>query len=310
MSGLRRRSKIQKKGKYSWGLILSVALHGLILLMFILSLNFSSDDEQHVTPEPEIVNAKVVDQSKIEAAAKKLKQKEEDKRLKQINKQKKLEEQRQAEENKLTELKRKRQEEEKLAKEQAQSQREQAEKETKRLAEIKAKQKIEEQKVAALKKQQQEVEKKRQQKERIEAERKAKVAEAQRKEEAKRKAAQQARQKVFADEKRREVEERRLSAQLENAKNDMMAAQQLIQRKINRSWRRPIGVGDGLSCVLRIKLFPNGRVKEVTVARSSGNKAFDQSGEIAVRKASPFPLPDNPMALKEMLDINLTFKPS
>ncbi len=64
-----------------------------------------------------------------------------------------------------------------------------------------------------------------------------------------------------------------------------------IRSRITRNWHKPAEVGGGLITELRVKLFPGGEVREVTVTRSSGNPVYDRSALDAVKKASPLPVP-------------------
>jgi len=44
--------------------------------------------------------------------------------------------------------------------------------------------------------------------------------------------------------------------------------------------------------------------------KSSGNTTFDRQAELAVRKASPLPVPDDPRLFQQMKDIQFEFDPS
>ena len=48
-----------------------------------------------------------------------------------------------------------------------------------------------------------------------------------------------------------------------------------------------------MSARLLVELIPTGEVISVAVVEGSGNAAFDQSAEQAVRQARRFPVPDN-----------------
>ena len=82
-----------------------------------------------------------------------------------------------------------------------------------------------------------------------------------------------------------------------------------IQQKINRSWVRPAGIGEGLSCRLRVRLAPGGTVIAVSVVESSGNGAFDRSATNAVLKADPLPVPGGGL-FEKFRDINFLFDPN
>jgi colicin import membrane protein len=56
-------------------------------------------------------------------------------------------------------------------------------------------------------------------------------------------------------------------------------------------------------------MVPGGDVVLAQVVTSSGNSIFDRRAEIAVKKASPLPVPDDSRVFEMMRDINLTFQP-
>lgn len=63
----------------------------------------------------------------------------------------------------------------------------------------------------------------------------------------------------------------------------------LIQRTVVGYWSRPPSARNGMECELAVQLVPTGEVVSVTVTRSSGNAAFDDSAVNAVKKAAAFP---------------------
>ncbi|HSR63036.1 MAG TPA: cell envelope integrity protein TolA, partial [Gammaproteobacteria bacterium] len=71
------------------------------------------------------------------------------------------------------------------------------------------------------------------------------------------------------------------------------------------------GLPEGLSCELRIKLVPGGKVVGVSIINSSGNDIFDRRAVTAVEKSSPLPVPDDAETLDrlDLRDIKFTFKP-
>lgn len=72
----------------------------------------------------------------------------------------------------------------------------------------------------------------------------------------------------------------------EEAVNSYIA---LIARAIQDNWNRPPSARRDMQVTLLLQLIPTGEVINVSVAKSSGNAAFDQSAENAVRKAGRFP---------------------
>lgn len=73
-----------------------------------------------------------------------------------------------------------------------------------------------------------------------------------------------------------------------------MAYVSQIQAEIVRNWSRPPSARNGMEALLRVFLVPTGELVEVLVEESSGNDAFDRSALLAVEKAEPFEVPDDP----------------
>ena len=67
-----------------------------------------------------------------------------------------------------------------------------------------------------------------------------------------------------------------------------------IKATVERNWLRPKGLPKNLKCTVRVSQIPSGDVINVTIVKSSGNVAFDNSVIAAVRKSSPLPLPKDP----------------
>jgi colicin import membrane protein len=165
----------------------------------------------------------------------------------------------------------------------------------------------------------------------------AKLAEQKRKDEDKRKAAEA--EKKRKDEarqaevkKKQEAEERRKSAesslkdqlvreekersearakaeQAARAQSEQTRVEALIRQKIERNWVRPAGWTKDMECVVRVHLAPTGEVISATIARPSGNLAFDRSVENAVYKASPLPLPEDKGLFEHFRELELRFRP-
>ncbi len=145
------------------------------------------------------------------------------------------------------------------------------------------------------------------QKKKQEDERKRKEAE-----EAQRKKQQEETQRKTqedAERKKREQQEKNELAKAMAAEDNAMAAERdqeavasyagMIQRDIQNSWSRPPSARIGMHVVLLIQLIPSGDVINVSVLKSSGNDAFDQSAVSAVRRVGKFAY------LKELSDKSL-----
>jgi colicin import membrane protein len=59
-----------------------------------------------------------------------------------------------------------------------------------------------------------------------------------------------------------------------------------------------------------VSLIPTGEVLNVKLSRSSGNPAYDNAVERAIRKASPLPLPTDPSLLGRFRELKLKFRPN
>ncbi|MBI3988931.1 MAG: TonB C-terminal domain-containing protein [candidate division NC10 bacterium] len=82
-----------------------------------------------------------------------------------------------------------------------------------------------------------------------------------------------------------------------------------MQGKIADLWKPPpLRTPRQLSVVVTIRMEDSGQLTSATVARSSGDKAFDESALRAIRRAPPFP--PLPMDLEEPLQVELRFHAS
>jgi len=82
----------------------------------------------------------------------------------------------------------------------------------------------------------------------------------------------------------------------------------LFKSRVVRFWSIPSGSTPDLMCLLKIELQPDGKVQNVSINQSSGDEAFDRSAVAAVKKAAPFPLPDNPEAATKFKSFKFSFK--
>lgn len=83
----------------------------------------------------------------------------------------------------------------------------------------------------------------------------------------------------------------------------------LILQAISRRWLVPPGVNKELTSVLLITLAPGGTVLDVQITKSSGDLALDRSARDAVFKASPLPVPEESDAFDQLRQIVLKVKP-
>lgn len=177
-------------------------------------------------------------------------------------------------------------------------------------------QRIEQERQERLKREQEEAERKRREKEEAER-RKREEEELERKRvEAERKRQEDIRRQREENERRRRQEEEDLrlaeiqaeEALTEARNSDEMARYMLaLQQKVVRNWAPPASARAGLECVVRVRQLQTGDVTSVNVVSCNGDEAVVRSIEAAVRKASPLPVPANPILFEP--DLRFVFKP-
>ncbi len=261
---------------------IAIIMHLAIILLMIFGLDWWEQPEPKKY-KPEVVQARVVDAAKVDAEVKRLKQAEKSRqekesaaRSKEIKRLEELRQKRKKEEKRVADLKKKRQAQEKA--------------EIKRKAEAKRKAEVKKRKAAAAKK--------------------SKAAEAKKRKaaEAKKRKAAEAKKRKLAQQQKAEAE-MRAAMEAERDASELDRYRGLIQQAVTASWLRPIGIGDGLKCTLRIRMAAGGNVIAAEVVQGSGSGAFDRSARAAVLKADPLPVPTGRM-FERFRDINFVFAPS
>jgi colicin import membrane protein len=320
-------------------LMLAIGIHVLAIGLLIVSLD--------LTPPPagqpqgtEVVQALTVDEHKVKAEVERLEEAERRKRDQELARRRTAEREvaaakakRQAEERRLAEVKKER---DAVENAKAAEQKELEATEAKRKQEEAKRQQEEERRVTLEKqrleeeKQRAEVrlaeEKRKQTEAKAEAEKKHKAAEAKAAAEKERKEAEaekkrketeakaEAKAKAEAEKKRQEEERlaRELAEQIEaeeQAARDQSEIDRFMLLITNRIQNAFLNPQRGLSCTLSVKMVPGGDVVDAKVVRSSGNALFDRRAEIAVHKASPLPVPDDPRLFQQMREIEFIFEP-
>lgn len=262
---------------------IAIALHLSILVILIVSVNFTD----HTRPEPkqvETVQAVVVDSQIVQAEMDKIKQSE---ARKKSNEQKRL--QRLADKARTEELKRKQAEKKRRAEE-----KHLAELKKRRAADEKQRQQ-EAEKLADLQKQKQQLEKQRQ----AEQQRLAALQKKREQEELARVKAKQAeedrlRRLAEAEALKKKLAEEERQRYLNSAKMKKLRSQyvKLIERHVEQKWIKPASTSKDMFCEVIINQNRAGMVLNVKTEKCNGDKAFQQSVERAVLRASP--LPDAP----------------
>ncbi|MCZ6804082.1 MAG: cell envelope integrity protein TolA [Proteobacteria bacterium] len=264
----------------SRSLVLSIVLHIVSGGVLIFSFEFSPKPAVVIKPAVNIIKAVSVDKKQVELELKRLKDKDDAKKVEELKRQKEIERKTeeakkklQAEEKKLKEIKKKKEREEKKRKDK-QARIKKAEKEKK---ELEKKRKLE------------------QEKREKEAEKKRKDEEIKRKE---------ALQKELDAELNAELE----AGQQQRDQSTLAKYFGLIKREIQNNFNR-LGLPEGLSCVILIRLLEGGKVAEASIVKSSGNDLFDRRAETAVYSASPLPVPSAVRLFNKMRMLEIEFKP-
>ncbi|MBR9908863.1 MAG: cell envelope integrity protein TolA [Gammaproteobacteria bacterium] len=239
-----------KANDYLLPAVVSVGLHGLLVLAVVWGWEAASEPKQRVAPryvEARLVALKPESEKPKQTAAPKPK-------VVDVSAQQRQREVEAAEKKRL-------------ATEKAERER------LRKLAEEKKKQQAEQEKLRQQKLERERLEKERLEKERLEQQRRQRELERQRSQEA-----------AFAD-ALAEEKEMLMAQESEATAQSYVAA---MADKIERSWSRPPSARRGMKCELRIQLVPTGDVIHVAVIKSSGNSAFDRSAEQAVNKVGRF----------------------
>lgn len=83
-----------------------------------------------------------------------------------------------------------------------------------------------------------------------------------------------------------------------------------IRNKIYSYLRLPPNLSGNPEVVYQVRLLPDGEVLQLTLLKSSGQPAYDRQVELAILKASPFPLPpDRELASAFRENLILKFRP-
>ena len=287
--------------------VYALLVHLGLLAVLVFSLDWTSTVKPSTARQHAPIQAVAVDARQLDAELQRKKQLEEQKKREEQEKLKRIEEQKEAERRKLEEQKRqaelkRKQEQEAKRKAEAEKKR-QAELALKKKAEAEQKRKEEEARRKAEEEARRKVEAEKKRKAEEEARRKAEAERKRKEEEARRKAEQELQARLAA-------EQAREAAQRQSAMQRMVDEYVLyIQEKVQRSWIRPPSSGTELSCTVEVRLIPSGEVIDAQIVRSSGNSAFDRSVEAAVFKASPLPVPPDPVVMEQFRSLRFEFKP-
>ena len=249
-----------------------------------------------------IVKAVAVDKEQVDKELNRLKEQDNKKIEKELKRQKELEKKaadarskRLAEEKKLADITKKKELQEKKRKEE-EVRIKKLEKEKK---ELENKKKIE----------QEQHKKAEAERKKLETEKKKQLEEQKKKDAERKKKEEEEKKRLEREKAMQEQLDAELAAEQEQRDQSMLTKYiSLIQNDIQNNFNR-LGLPEGLSCVILIRMLEGGKVVEASIVKSSGNDLFDRRAETAVYSASPLPVPDEIRLFEKMRNIRFTFEP-
>lgn len=281
--------------KHPIAVTLSVIFHLALVIFFVFGAELFNEKKIESKPTVNVVKATVIDESKVKAEAKKLKELEKKKKLQEKKRLEDIKKKRLAEEKKIADLKKQHAEQKKKL---AQQKAEEAAKQAK----LKQQQALKRKKEAEAEAKKKKLAQAKKEKERLAKEKAAKIKAA-----ADAKAAKEQAEREQALREQLEKEEQENQKRL--AEKAVASYRDLIKQKVERNWIQPPGEIAGLNCVVRVRIMPGGDVIDAQVIQSSGNAVFDRSVERATRKAAPLPLPDDPRLASYFRILEFVFGP-
>lgn len=300
-----------KKQQYIIAIVAAVVIHLLMGIMLMLNSDLSPKSKPTPKPQMQVIDAVVIDQSKLQQQVEKLNTQKQANKRREDNRIKELE-------KRAADAQKKRQQEAQRIKS-LEKQRKKKEAEKKKADDAA---KVSRAKAAAEEKRRKQKEQERKKSEKAAADAKAKRIKA---EEDERKAAEQRRRKKLEDEKRKKAaaeraeQERLLEQQMleEMAARSSARSQQvmsevdkygaLISQAIERNFISDESTMRGKSCKLKIRLASSGFV--INVQAVEGDKVVCQEAIKAVNKAGTLPVSKDPEVFKELQNISITYTP-
>ena len=298
--------------KHPIAVILSVAIHLVLIIFLVFGLDLV--DTAPVKVEPvNTVKATVIDGAKIKAEADRLKKLEQKKKRNEQKRLDELKKKRLLEEKKIKDLQKRKIAEQKAIEKQkvAEAARLAKIKQQKKkiAAEAKKKAAADKKKKIAAEKQKKAEKNKREKAKKLADEKKKKLADKKRREKEEKLAAEKQRKQEDAERERDFLEAMAREEEEERAQEALASFSGAIKQKVQQNWIQPAGGLQNFTCIVQVKLIPGGEVIDAQVIKSSGNALFDRSVELATRKASPLPLPEDPSLFKYFRTIEFKFDP-
>jgi len=288
------RERIRRIALFTKSALFTIIIHGVLLAALLVGLWWPFSEQTIKRGSVKPIEAKAISSEQIQQQIDAKKKEEEDK--KRIA--------RELEEKKLKQAEDKKKKEELEIKKKEEEVKNKKLEQEKKVEEEKLRLKKEKDKKLEDEKKKQEAEKKRK-----EDEKKKKLAEEKKRKEAEKK-------KKLAEEKRKrekalkeQLEREQLAQTQTDAASALSALVDRIAAAVENNWRRPLNSQQGLIAFIRVKVALNGEVLSANVVKSSGDKFFDQSAEIAIKKASPLPFPSNPKYYEFINEFDFKFSP-
>jgi len=286
----------------------ALVVHAALVIFLVFNFDWSTE-RQIAQPQAAVIQAVVIDESKVRKEQEKLKKFEDRKHRDEEKRKKRVEDEVKAAENKRLEAENKRVEEEKRLLN-VQKKRKEEEKKANE-AKIEREQEIKKAKEERKKRKAEEKERKK----REEIERKQEEEERTRKEEVERKRRKEKERQQQEDKRQREEAEEALRKQLDEEqlvldavanrrrKTLMSAYVEAIRQDVERSWRKPPSVKSGMSCVVSVNQIPGGEVVDAKIVKCNTSDAnFRTSVVNAVFKASPLPKPGDSVLFQRKIE--------
>jgi colicin import membrane protein len=124
-------------------------------------------------------------------------------------------------------------------------------------------------------------------------------------------AAQKAAEQAAQDAREKAILAAREQAALNAARNALVDEYKArIIATIRRNIVKPPDVRDDALTIFNVTLLPGGGVMRVERAKPSGNPAYDDAVERAIRKSDPLPLPPDATLFPRFRELRMTFRPT
>jgi len=137
----------------------------------------------------------------------------------------------------------------------------------------------------------------------------------------KKKREEQARLEALKQQQAKEAEAMRLAREQDEALRKLAQSQAAAQTRLVDEYKRliadkirsritpPPGLRENPEVEYDVVVLPGGEVLDVKIRKASGQVAWDNAVERAIRLAQPLPLPPDPALMREFRELNLRFRP-